>query len=151
MSKKLARKNPPLKRPVSRPDKLPAEDSFIIWTFRNVDREGKFAFNPLSKDFAAADFVDKMLAYSNMTRHEINNQTHDTNKSKHHYLKELDNLSKDAVKSIKVKHLEDKVDKLFSFALNNKTRLIGLLDGAEFQVIWYDANHEFCPSSKKHT
>ena len=117
MSKKIARKAPKLQRPISHPDKLPAEDSFIVWTFRNVDREGKFAFNPLSKDFSAADFVDKMLAYS----------------------------------TIKTKRFEDKVDKLFSFALNNKTRVIGFLDGAEFQVTWYDANHEFCPSTKKHT
>jgi len=151
MSRKLQRKNPKLPRPLSRPEKLPAEDSFITWTFRNVDNDGKFAFNPNRNDFNAKDFVEKMLAYSNMTQHEIKNQTHDADKSKHHYLENLDCLSTEARQRIKAKQFEDKTDKLFSLALNNKTRIIGFLDGAEFQVVWYDANHEFCPSPKKHT
>ena len=85
-----------------------------------------------------------------MTWTEISRQTHDNGKSKHHFLDE-DSLSDDAIERIRKKHLEDKVDSIFSFALNNKVRIIGVRDGAEFQVIWYDANHVFANSNKKHT
>ena len=125
--------------------------NYPIWTFRNVDREGKFAFNPLRKDFKSDEFVEKMLSYSNMKWQEILQQTHDDGKTKHHFLNDIDRLSKDARERIKAKKFEDKTDKIFSFAFNNITRVIGLRDGAEFQVIWYDANHEFALSEKKHT
>ena len=127
-----------------------SENEFIVWTFRNIDRDGKFAFDTSRKDFDLKNFVEKMIFYSNMTWNEITRQTHDNGKSKHHFLAE-NSLSNDAIERIKQKHFEDKTDSIFSFALNNKVRIIGFRDGAEFQVIWYDANHEFAISNKKHT
>lgn len=127
------------------------DSNYPIWTFQNVDRDGKFAFNPFRKDFRSDEFVEKMVSYSNMTWQEISRQTHDNGKSKHHFLNDSDRLSKDARERIKVKNFEEKIDNIFSFALNNITRVIGIRDGAEFQVVWYDANHEFAPSTKKHT
>lgn len=157
MGKTRSRKFPPLKpksqveRTFSPKKSDSAADKFPIWTFRNVDRDGKFAFNPNREDFDAEDFINKMLAYSNMTWQEIEKQTHDDGKSKHHFLSNADKLSKDALARIEKKNLVDDVDSLFSFALNNTTRIIGIRKGAIFQVVWYDANHEFAPSEKKHT
>jgi len=39
-------------------------------------------------------------------------------------------------------------DSIFSFALTNKIRLIGLKEGRVFYVIWYDPNHDFYPVNK---
>lgn len=47
--------------------------------------------------------------------------------------------------------LEDMADSLFSFAFNNTLRIIGLVNGDDFHVLWYNANHEVYPSKKKHT
>lgn len=127
-----------------------SENEFIVWTFRNIDRDGKFAFDTNRKDFDFKNFVDKMLEYSKLRWRELREHTHDENKSKHHFLSE-DSLSESAIERINKKHFEDRTDSIFSFALNNKVRIIGLRDGVEFQVIWYDANHEFAISSKKHT
>ena len=59
--------------------------------------------------------------------------------------------NREELERIRKKHLEDSTDSIFSFALNNKVRVIGVHDGVELQVVWYDANHDFAESNKKHT
>ncbi|WP_301963306.1 hypothetical protein, partial [uncultured Megasphaera sp.] len=76
---------------------------------------------------------------------------HDAGKSKHHYLSNPEKLSKQAKMRLKNLALEDMADSLFSFAFNNTLRIIGLVNGDYFHVLWYDANHEVYPSKKKHT
>lgn len=91
-----------------------------------------------------------MINYSNMTWADIKNQTHDDGKSKHHII-EYQKLSKDAQDRIKAKKLEQDSDAIFSFALQNRLRIVGIKRGKEFHVLWYDPKHEVCPSTKKHT
>ena len=150
MTRRLNKKSPKSSKPLGKKQ----NDSFAnvtpVWTFRNIDTDGNFAFNPNRKDFDTVDFLNKMIAYSNMTWSAIGQQTHDNGKSKHHFLSET-TLSNAAVERIKAKELEDKTDLIFSFALNNTVRVIGIRDKAEFEVIWYDANHKFAISNKKHT
>ena len=124
-----------------------------IWTFDKIDTDGKFSFDPKRDDFDSDLFVEKLISYSSMTWQEILRQTHDESKSKNHYLSNLDCLSKEAWERINKKHFtRDKVENsLFSFALTNKIRVIGFRDGAEFQVVWYDADHEFAVSIKRNT
>lgn len=38
-------------------------------------------------------------------------------------------------------------DELFSLRVNGKPRLWGLLEGASFNIIWWDPNHEICPTN----
>ena len=45
-------------------------------------------------------------------------------------------------------HLEEDADIIYSLALGSKERLIGIRKGAVFQVVWYDATHEFAPGKK---
>ena len=132
------------------PARFSTEGEFCVWSFRNVDRNGLFAFDPRRADFDAKDFLLKMLSYSTMTWREIKSQTHDNGKSKHHELNPA-TLSENALARIRAKGFEESTDALFSFALNNKVRVVGIRKGAEFQVVWYDANHEFAPSRLKHT
>jgi hypothetical protein len=84
-----------------------------------------------------------------MTWAAIKKQTHDNGKSKHHFLS-ANSLSKAAKERIKDKHLEESSDYIFSFALNNLVRVIGIRnpDSAEFEVVWYDPNHQFALSKK---
>ena len=129
--------------------KDPTEDCLPIWTFTDIDKSGKFAFDICRKDFDLKLVFSKMIDFSNMKWSDIRKHTHDwSNKSKHHFL-EYDSLSKDAKDRIEVKQLNDDLDSIFSFALNNKIRIIGIRRGVMFCVIWYDPEHEFCPSAKK--
>ncbi len=119
-----------------------------IWRFGNIDRDGPFAFRLSRPDFSHKEVLQKLIDYGNMTWSEIDKQQHDkSRKSKHHYLS-IGALSNAAKERIVAKHLEEETDALFSFAFQNKLRIIGFRHGAEFHIIWYDRNHEFCPSSK---
>ena len=127
-----------------------SENELSIWRFDKIDRNGKFAFDIRRKDFQHKEFMDKLISYSSMTWSEIRNQTHDGGKSKHHFLN-VDSLSKPAQERIAVLRLEEDTDRIYSFALQNKLRIVGLRDNSEFHVLWYDPNHEVCPSKKRNT
>ena len=129
----------------------PTNSMCPVWGFEMIDRDGKFAFDLTRNDLNPKFLLDKLIGYSSMTWQEITRHTHDGGKSKHHRLEDLDRLSKAARERIERKNLSLELDALFSFALDNVKRLIGIRQGAVFQVIWYDANHEFAPSEKKHT
>lgn len=121
-----------------------------IWIFDSIDRNGRFAFDLDKAGFDHKDFLSKVISYSSMTWAEIRGQTHDDQRSKHHFLG-IDQLSSEAKERIQALHLEDDTDSIYSFAFNNKTRIIGIRDREKFIVKWYDAEHLFCPSHKKHT
>ena len=42
-------------------------------------------------------------------------------------------------------------DELFSLRLTSKKRLWGILEEGVLNILWYDPEHEICPSNKKHT
>lgn len=128
-----------------------SDASCPIFRFDRIDRQGDFAFDTNRSDFKHKDFLDKMIAYSQMRWAEIKRQTHDQGKSKHHYLKDSRKLSPAARDRLKALNLEEFSDDLFSFALNNTLRIVGLRLDEHFHVLWYDSEHRIYPSEKKHT
>lgn len=42
-------------------------------------------------------------------------------------------------------------DELFSLRLTGTLRIFGYIENGVYYIIWYDPNHEICPSPKKHT
>ena len=119
-----------------------------VWRFDMLDRTGEFAFDYTSPNFRHQEVLCKLIEYGNMTWGEIKLQTHDKkNKAKHHYL-DVTKLSFAAMQRIKAKHLEEETDALFSLALQNKLRIIGVLRHDVFHMVWYDTEHQFCPSTK---
>lgn len=125
-----------------------SSNSKVIWVFDQIDRAGKFAFDTSRKKFNHKVVLDKMISYSGMTWSEVLSQTHDDGKSKNHLL-DYEKLSREAKERIDTLKLNDDNDRIFSFALLNKLRIIGLRDKEKFFVKWYDPWHEFYPSTKK--
>jgi len=119
----------------------------IILVFNKIDRDGIFAFHPDRDDFNANNIMKKIIEYSTMTWEELLKQTHDQSKSKHHFLS-YDSLSREAKERVNLKINETENECIFSFALNNMTRVIGIRDKEKFYVMWFDPNHQFCPSHK---
>lgn len=118
-----------------------------IWRFEKIDRNGKFAFDLSRPDFRHREVLQKLMDYGGMTWADIDGQQHDRGKSKHHYLNP-ESLSTAARERIKAKGFEEDSDAIYSFAMQNLLRIVGLRQGAEFYVVWYDPKHEFCPSTK---
>lgn len=119
-----------------------------VWVFDLVDTDGEFAFNTSREDMDYRLLISKLIDYGRMPWGEICRQTHDRGKSKHHYL-DVSGMSGKARERIRAKKLEEQTDAIFSFALMNKVRVIGIRDRREFHPVWYDPEHEFYPSGKK--
>jgi hypothetical protein len=45
----------------------------------------------------------------------------------------------------------DDMAELYSLRLSGKERIYGIKEGGILRIIWWDPNHEICPSKKKHT
>ncbi|MBR1647097.1 MAG: hypothetical protein IJ685_10015 [Selenomonadaceae bacterium] len=144
-SKRVPIQQKPTSKTVSR-QPLPDTGERIIWSFSDVDRDGKFAFNP--KEIDCQKLLEKLIDFSSMKWSEL--VPMDGGKSPHHRLSPQA-LSAEAKARIKAKGLEEESDAIFSFRLSNKERLIGIRNGVIFKAIWYDANHEFAPSHLRNT
>ncbi len=106
----------------------------VIWLFDMIDRSGKFAFDLKRVDFLHREVMEKMIDYSNMTWADVKGQTHDQGKSKHHLLS-IDMLSKDAFDRFMAKRLDGYEDSIFSFALQNRLRIVGIRENEHFHVL----------------
>lgn len=120
----------------------------VIWTFESIDKDGYFAFDLKREDFNLPEVFDKMLSYSTMTWTDVKKCTHDDGKSKHHII-DVDGFSQKAKERFVFMRLDENSDNIFSFALQNKLRIVGIRDGKFFRVLWYDPKHEIYPSRKK--
>ena len=116
-----------------------------LWSFGKVDNGGKFRFS--QEDINTELVIEKLISLSTMTWSEIKKATHDKGKSKNHELN-YEGICAEGKDRIREKKLTEDADSIFSFALTNKIRLIGLKEGRVFYVIWYDPNHDFYPVNK---
>ncbi len=119
----------------------------VVWCFSRIARNGTYAFDTTRADFEHKDFVEKLIAYSGLTWHEVMVQTHDHGKSKNHYIP-LQDFSSEAQSQFKRLYSEEDADAIFSFAFTNKLRIVGLRLSNVFYPIWYDPQHEVCPVGK---
>ncbi len=46
---------------------------------------------------------------------------------------------------------QDDEDELFSIRLTGRERVFGIRDRWIFKILWWDPDHQVCPSYKKHT
>lgn len=124
------------------------DNHHIVWRFEWRDMDGPFAFQLARKDFQHQEVLQKVIDYGNMTWAEIKKQTHDESKSKHHFL-DMDGLSREAKERFDAKGFSGVYeDSLFSLALQNTLRIIGIRVNEYFYAVWYDPNHKFYPSKR---
>lgn len=87
---------------------------------------------------------DRVKAFETMTWKEIRAA------GKDHHSISVSRLVKAAQDRLLELELDD-TDELFSLRISAKKRLFGIVDRMIFRVLWWDAEHEICPSHKKHT
>lgn len=67
----------------------------------------------------------------------------------HHFI-ETGRLSKTAQERLAAINQDD-APGVFSFHFSGKRRIIGIRDGSAIKLLWWDPEHQVCPSHKKHT
>ena len=125
MAKKVAGTSHPQKKRITEEKRYSSDGLKLAWCFDRIDRAGKFAFDPSRPDFDHREVIEKILSYGSMSWSDLKRQTHDKGKSKHHFLK-LETLSPEAINRVKLLLPEEEFDSVFSLALQNVLRVVGV-------------------------
>jgi hypothetical protein len=110
------------------------------WRFSKIDKSGPFKW-PCSTE-TELQILQKLKQFDSMLWTDILGNDH--------HAIPLNRLSKTAQNRLATLTLDD-VDEIYSFHFSGKQRIIGIRDLDVVRLLWWDPEHEVCPSKKKHT
>lgn len=110
------------------------------WRFSTVDLAGPFAWP--KGDGKELQILDKLHNFDSMSWAEIEGDDH--------HAIPIGSLSKEASKRL-AEINQDDIEEIFSFHFSGKPRIIGIRDRNVVKLLWWDPDHQVCPSHKKHT
>ena len=124
-------------------------DKHPVWSFSKCDLEHK-KWGVL----CGVGSLDGMILYlrqlETMKWKEIlMSNSGRSNNTRNHAIK-VSSIINDAQKRLRELNLDDR-DELYSIAISNTERVWGILDEGIFSIVWFDRNHEICPSQKRNT
>jgi hypothetical protein len=106
-----------------------------------MDMDGKWGWSTFDPRHLK-EFLSRLLDCQKLTWQELRqNGSHCVQTSQ---------IVSDARKRLQVLQLDD-WEELYSLRLAGKPRIWGLKEVGIFWILWWDPNHEICPSQKKHT
>jgi hypothetical protein len=115
-----------------------------VWSFALLDPVGNFGWTHFQKTD-----LDELLArfrqWEKMTWAQILAEGRKQNHSI-----DVDKCCRSAQERLKILGLDDR-EQLLSLRVNSKARVIGILDRATFHILWWDPEHQVCPSTLKGT
>jgi hypothetical protein len=91
----------------------------------------------------------KLKNFENKTWNQLERETIGTGKTSNHSVKRTD-IIREAQKRLEKLKIND-VDELFVIRFNGKKRIWGIRKFSYLIILWFDLEHEICPSHKKHT
>ena len=114
----------------------------LVWRFSSVDKAGPFGWDKLNDPAEYKSVMEKLHQFETMEQNAIyGGGSHPV---------PLSRLCNDAQKRLKaIKH--DDVDQLMSFRLSGRQRVWCRMNNNIMSVLWWDPDHQVCPSTKKHT
>lgn len=112
------------------------------WAISRIEKEGKWGWDNITSVELWDEILTKLRLFEQMTWWEII-------QAGSHYVKS-NQLIGEAEKRLEKLGLDDS-DNIFSLRLTGKRRIWGILENGILKIIWYDPNHEICPSHLKNT
>ena len=114
----------------------------ILWSFSILDEDGPFGWSQCTSHEKYFEILKKKKEFEKMSFEEIGkNGSHNV---------EVEKLSLPARKRLEDIHQED-IEQLYSLRLTGKNRIWGKLNNNILRILWWDPEHQVCPSEKKHT
>lgn len=121
------------------------------WSLALADYDGKWGFTTeVFRSEWCGKILQKLKNYESNKWTEIANPTSGRSSGTRNHHVVVSNLIKSAKKRLRELDLDD-LDQLYSLRLEGKVRLYGVVHGHVFKIIWYDTNHEICPSKPRKT
>lgn len=114
------------------------------WNFSRADKECWTICESFIEHILPA-----LISFEGMTWQEIVSASKGHGDGSKNHSVEISHLIKKAQDRLEMLHIHE--DALMSLRLSGKSRLWGILDSGIFNILWYDAKHEICPSRLKHS
>lgn len=114
----------------------------IVWSFSLIDTEDRWAFHKIKETR-----LHTLLTKEFKNKEGLNWAQLQKNGSHNIKLEELSKGARKRLEDIK----QDDLDELFSLRFSGKERLWGIRENNILKILWWDPEHEICPSPKKHT
>ena len=119
------------------------KDKNIVWDVSQVDDDGKWGWRRINCSFFFKEIWKKMRNFETTTWAEIQGKTH--------HMIPISGIIKSEQKRLEELGHDDE-DRLASFHINGRQRLWAIRRSENiFYLLWWDPDHEICPSHKKHT
>ena len=112
------------------------------WRVGCVDLDGKWGWERVKIKLLFSAIIPKLQHYATMNWGSVEG-------ADSHFVS-FDQLC-DAAQTRLVELRKEDISELFSLRMAGKKRIWGHRDLACLNLLWWDPNHEVCPSSKKHT
>ncbi len=106
-----------------------------------MDKEGPWGWNQFDS-LQIQEVFQKILESQKLTWQDLRNNGS-------HFV-DIRDLCSQAQKRLVQLQKED-LDQLFSLRLTGRKRIWGIKEGNIFWLLWWDPEHQVCPSQKKHT
>ncbi len=113
-----------------------------VWAFRIVDLGGPWCWSVI-RGAVLAEVLARFRDYESMTWEQIDGRTgsHGVEPWK---------LSRQA--QLRLTEIrQDDASELFSLRVTGRRRVWGILDEHVLRILWWDPEHQVCPSIKQHT
>lgn len=121
----------------------PSSDAeFISWHLGALDRDGPFGWSKM----LGADFWETIAARLK----SLETMTWANLGSTGSHFVAINHIASEARKRLE-EIGQDDVDALYSLRLRGKPRIWGIRNRHILKVLWWDPDHQVCPSLKKHT
>lgn len=130
------------KRPIPGPTGSPDRDACLVFGLQLLDHAGRWGWTDLSSGHIRK-IATSCKGWESMSSGEVFNSS--GNKPI-----PWDSFHPDAQKRLRDIELDD-YEGLWELRLSGTARLWGLLKQGIFYIVWWDPNHEVCPSRKRHT
>lgn len=116
--------------------------SSFSWRIHEIDLDGKWGWLNAELQCLLQTIIPKLHDYESMTWAEIEG-------SGSHFI-DTDTICKGARDRLEEINKDDS-EELFSLRISARQRVWGVRSGTQLNVLWWDPEHEVCPSRKKHT
>lgn len=117
------------------------------WQLSQVDFEGPYGWGSVDRDTLLGEIHAKLANFETMTWDEILKASGGRSSGNNSHEVEVDKLSSAAQQRLtELRQLD--LDSLFSLRLSGKGRVWGVRDGRVLRVLWYDPDHQVCPTAR---
>ncbi len=137
------KENPSTQKKARRLKDFSSDSELLTWHVGTIDAEGPWGWKNLSCEVVWNQIHSKIANFETMTWVAIK-------QSGGSHVIPISDICTDAKRRLNEIKMDD-IDELFSLRLTGKQRIWGIRDRHILKVLWWDPEHEVCPSYKSYT